>query len=118
MRCDGVDRRRPEQQRVAVGRRAHDFTGADGAVGARLALHDEALAELRFDPGRQGPKYRLRDASRGERDHDTNRLRGPVLGEAGRGAERDRPGDEKCENASDNHVSSRPKHARGDFILG
>jgi hypothetical protein len=43
-RIDGVRRARIEQ-RVAVGRRAHDEFGCDIAAGARLVVDDELLAE-------------------------------------------------------------------------
>src|SRR6267154_2658663 len=96
----GIDGRRPEQQGVAVGRGAHDFTGTYGAVGARLALHDKALAEARFDSGGYRPEYRFRDASSGKWNDHANGLAGPVLGEAHRGPKCKQPGGEECQNLS------------------
>src|SRR5712691_2389640 len=95
-----IDGRRPEQQRIAVRRGAHDFARAYGAVGARLAFHDKALAQLRFDSGGYGPEYGLRNASRGKWDDHANGLAGPVLGEAGRRLERKQPGAQECHNVS------------------
>src|SRR5258706_11091878 len=100
VRRHGIDGRRPEQQGVAVRCGAHDFTGAYGAVGARLALHDEALAEARFDCGGYRPEYRFRDASGGKWNDLPHGLSGPVLGEARRGLKCKQPGGEECPNLS------------------
>src|SRR6266571_2555269 len=99
-----IDGRRPEQQRIAVRRGAHDFARAYGAVGARLALHDETLAEARFDPGGYRPEYGFRNAPCGEWDDHANGLAGPVLGEAGRRPERKQPGGEECQNVSHERI--------------
>src|SRR5712691_1511865 len=95
-----IDGRRPEQQRIAVRRGAHDFARAYGAVGARLAFHDKTLAELRFDSGGYGPEYRLRNASRGKWNDHANGLAGPVLREADRRPKGEQPGGEECQNMS------------------
>src|SRR5260221_6775677 len=99
-----IDGCRPEQQGVAVRGGAYHLARAYGAVGARLAFHDEALAELRFDPGGYRPKYGLRNASRGEGDDHTNGLAGPVLGEADLRPERKQPGGEECQNLSHERI--------------
>src|SRR5712691_4790141 len=100
VRRHGIDGRRPEQQGVAVGRGAHDVARAYGAVGARLALHDKALAEARLDSGGYRPEYRVRDASSGKWNDHANGLAGPVLGEARRGLKCKQPGGEECQNLS------------------
>src|SRR5216117_2038984 len=104
VRRHGIDGRRPEQQGIAVRRGAHDFSRAYGAVGARLALHDETLAEARFDPGGYRPEYGFRNAPCGERDDHANGLAGPALGEAGRRPERKQPGGEECQNLSHERI--------------
>src|SRR2546430_1130649 len=95
-----IDGCRPEQQGVAVRGGAHHLARTYGAVGARLAFHDEALAEVRFDSWGYGPEDRLGNASRGERDDHANGLARPVLGEAARWPEREQPGVQECQNAS------------------
>src|SRR6266513_3773648 len=96
--------RRPEQQGIAVRRGAHDFARAYGAVGARLAFHDEALAELRFDSGGYGPEYGLRNATRGKRNDHANGLAGPVLREPRRRPKPEQAGGEKCQNVSHERI--------------
>src|SRR5258705_10282 len=100
VRRHGIDGRRPEQQGVAVGCGAHDVARAYGPVCARLALHDKALAEARFDSGGYRAEYRFRDASGGKWNDHANGLAGPVLGEAHRGPKCKQPGGEECENLS------------------
>src|SRR5438046_7095181 len=80
VRRHGIDGRRPEQQGIAVRRGAHDFSRAYGAVGARLALHDETLAEARFDPVGYRPEYGFRNAPCGEWDDHANGFAGPSAG--------------------------------------
>src|SRR6266581_5273219 len=104
VRRHGINRRRPEQQGIAVRRGAHDFSRAYGAVGARLALHDETLAEVRFDPGGYRPEYGFRNAPCGEWDDHANGLAGPVLRAAGRRPERKQPGAQECQNVSQRRV--------------
>src|SRR6059036_3331595 len=104
VRRHGIDGRRPEQQRIAVRRGAHDFARAYGAVGARLAFHDEALAQFRFDSGGYGPEYGLRNATRGKWNDHANGLAGPVLRDAGRRPKREQPGGEECQNMSHERI--------------
>src|SRR6266513_2340456 len=104
VRRHGIDGRRPEQQGIAVRRGAYDFSRAYGAVGPRLALHDETLAEARFDPRGYRPEDGFRNAPCGEWDDHANGFAGPVLGEAGRRPERKQPGGEECQNVSHERI--------------
>src|SRR6266851_556430 len=104
VRRDGIDGGRPEQQGIAVRGGAHHLARAYGAVGARLAFHDKALAEVGFYPGGYRPEYGLRNASRGEWNDHANRLAGPVLCSSGRWPEREQPGGEECQNMSHERI--------------
>ena len=77
---EGVDHRRRdrlEDQRVAVGPRAGDRVGGDGAAGAALVLHHHLLAELVAELLGGEPRHHVDAASRRQRNDELDRPVGP-----------------------------------------
>ena len=66
--------------RVAVVRRTRDLERAELAVGARLALDDERLAEVLAHALRQHTSHDVTGTARSESKQDTDRTRGIILG--------------------------------------
>jgi hypothetical protein len=65
-------RRRDQQQRVAIGRRAHRGLGADVAAGAGPALDNECLAKPFGEPLRHQPRRDVGRAARRIADDQAN----------------------------------------------
>ena len=89
---EGVDRGRRdrlEDQRVAVGPRAGDRVGGDGAAGAALVLHHHLLAELVAELLGGEPRHHVDAASRRQRNDELDRPVGPGFLRRKRAARRD-----------------------------
>ncbi|MCY1542105.1 hypothetical protein D9M68_778320 [compost metagenome] len=78
----GQHARRPDHQRVAVGRRGHQRALGDDGGAARLVVHQHGLAEVRAQLFGEQPRRRVGDAAWRCRNDQPDRLVGPGRGRA------------------------------------